>query len=318
MSEQTHKVNRQKRIVRFLSSTVDFIVLLILLILLAFASYALWDSHTFYIEAGAAQYETYKPKADDTMPFDELRKINPDVTGWLTVYGTGIDYPVVRSPQSNDDYLSRNAKGEVEGSGSIFLDSHNSADFSDFNTIIFGHHMSSHAMFGDIDLFTSQSFFNEHEHGNLFYNGTDHGVDFFAFIKADAYDSSLYSPALQGREAQQNYLNYIWQNAEYTRSMNVTPDDHIVLLSTCSQDVTNGRYVLVGKITNETYADPYAEEAAANKKSNFDFFSVISRVGKLPVWLWIAILILLIALVSLELHRLKKKREKARKERDSR
>ena len=131
-----------KRIVRTLSRTVDNTVLLTLLVCLIFAGYALWDTHQMLTAADAAQYTEYKPSNEEAKGFDDFRAMNNDVIGWLTIYDTTIDYPVVRSPISNDDYLSKNPEGEWEGSGSLFLDHNNKADFSDFNTIIFGHHMA--------------------------------------------------------------------------------------------------------------------------------------------------------------------------------
>jgi sortase B len=148
----------KKRIVRALSRTVDNTVLLTLLVCLIFASYALWDTHQLLTAADANTFSQFKPTSDDAKSFDELRAMNPDVIGWLTIYDTTIDYPVLQSPNSNDDYLSKNAEGEWEGSGSLFLDHNNKPDFSDFNTIIFGHHMAGPAMFGEIDEFLNKDF----------------------------------------------------------------------------------------------------------------------------------------------------------------
>lgn len=53
----------------------------------------------------------------------------------------------------------------------------NKPDFSDFDNIIYGHHMEKHMMFGDIGEFTKEQYFNEHPYGNLFFDGKDHGTN---------------------------------------------------------------------------------------------------------------------------------------------
>ena len=104
-----------KRFVRTLSRTVDNAVLLTLLVILVLAAYSLWDSHQVFAEADAEKYETYKPVAEeDTKSFDELRAMNPDVLGWITIYDTKIDYPLVQSKTSNSEYLSRNPEKEFQ------------------------------------------------------------------------------------------------------------------------------------------------------------------------------------------------------------
>ena len=85
-------------------------------------------------------YEIYRPTEEDYGNFDELKAQNSDVCGWITIYGTHVDYPIVQS-EDNSTYLMRNPRGEYSLSGSIFMDYMNQKDFSDFNTIIYGHHM---------------------------------------------------------------------------------------------------------------------------------------------------------------------------------
>ena len=363
--------NNGKRIVRTLSRTVDNAVLLTLLVLLMFAAYALWDTHQMLAAADANNYQTYKPINEETKSFEDFRAMNNDVIGWLTIYDTTIDYPVVRSPKSNDDYLSKNPEGEWEGSGSLFLDHNNKADFSDFNTIIFGHHMAGPAMFGQLDEFLNKDFFDKHEYANLYYSdgglelvqntnsnpgavqqielhyeftnyqGRNHGIQFFAMIQADGHDSAIYSVPSTTVEAKQATLQKISDYAVMVRNLQtgetrqlgkagaaaptktgsvdpsffgVTENDRIVLMSTCSADITNGRFVLCGKILDNEVPNPFPEEEKEQKILGIDVGKVLDTVLKLPLWQWILLLILLIILLGLlyyaERYRLKKKKER--------
>ena len=76
----------------------------------------------------------------------------------LALDGTKVDYPLLQS-QDNVKYLDRNAFGDYTVSGSIFLDYRFNPNFTDFNTIIYGHSMASGAMFGEIQKFADQDFF---------------------------------------------------------------------------------------------------------------------------------------------------------------
>ena len=137
--------NMAKKAVRTANSLVNFAVLAAILLLLAFGCYALWDSDQVYNAANAAQYEIYKPTVENEgKTFQELQAINPEVFSWLTVYETNIDYPVTQG-DDNMKYVNTNAEGGYSLSGSIFLDYENSRDFSDFNSILFGHHMEKQA-----------------------------------------------------------------------------------------------------------------------------------------------------------------------------
>ena len=363
--------NNGKRIVRTLSRTVDNAVLLTLLVLLMFAAYALWDTHQMLAAADANNYQTYKPINEETKSCEDFRAMNNDVIGWLTIYDTTIDYPVVRSPKSNDDYLSKNPEGEWEGSGSLFLDHNNKADFSDFNTIIFGHHMAGPAMFGQLDEFLNKDFFDKHEYANLYYSdgglelvqntnsnpgavqqielhyeftnyqGRNHGIQFFAMIQADGHDSAIYSVPSTTVEAKQATLQKIADYAVMVRNLQtgetrqlgkagaaaptktgsvdpsffgVNENDHIVLMSTCSADITNGRFVLCGKLLDNEVPNPFPEEEKEQKILGIDVGKVLDTVLKLPLWQWILLLILLIILLGLlynaERYRLKKKKER--------
>ena len=177
-----------KGTVRLADGIVNLAVLVLFLALAGYGCYAIWDSRQIYSGADAALYETYKPQSTDTESFEELQKINPEVIGWLTVYGTSIDYPLVQS-DDNQKYVNVNAKGEYALSGSLFLDYRNKADFSDFCNIIYGHHMEKKSMFGEVEEFKEQDFFDSHRYGFLYSDGKERGLEFFAFLE-DAFSTS--------------------------------------------------------------------------------------------------------------------------------
>lgn len=249
---------RTGRILSLVENLVNLVTITGALLLFLYGCYAIWDTNIVVSTALPVQYEAYKPE-ENQLSFEELKKINNDVIGWISIYGTNIDYPLVQA-DNNEKYLAMDAQGKYSLSGSIFLDYRNDAYFQDFNSIIYGHHMAYHAMFGDISNYKEKAFFNTHSYGNLYYDGTDYGLEFFAFTELDVYSTNMYAPALVEEGMRQAYLDEIMQHFMYVREIEVTANDRIVLLSTCTTDITNGRHVLVGRITDQVYEDSYAEK----------------------------------------------------------
>ena len=254
--------------VKFFDSILDTIVVAIIMFMLVFSAYAMWDTDQMHGGAMSDQYAAYNP-AEDPLAFEDFRAINSDVFGWITVYGTLIDFPLLQG-ENNSRYLNHNAKGEFSLAGAIFLDQANDRNFTDFNSIIHGHHMDQGAMFGNIDLFTDYEFFDSRRYGNLFFNDKDHGLEFFAFIETSGYDWQIFNPAVQGKENQEAYLARIDYLARHTRDIGISTDDRIVLLATCTNEFTNGRHLLVAKLHDTPFPNPFGEdEALERERQNF-------------------------------------------------
>ncbi|MCL2158106.1 MAG: class B sortase [Oscillospiraceae bacterium] len=298
-----------KKSIDFTNGVLNYILLTVIVIVIAFAGYALWDSSQIYQAANKSQYALYKPTIENQgKSFRELQALNAEVFSWLSVYGTNIDYPVVQGPD-NMKYVNTNAEGLYSLSGAIFLDYANNKDFSDFNSILYGHHMAKRVMFGEIGDFSSKDVFEANRYGNLYFDGKDHGIEFFAFLHADAYDSSVFSANIK-EEKRQEYLDNLLDKAIYTRDIGVGIDDHIVLLSTCSSDSTNGRDILVGRIAKTTFEphEPAAEIVALS-------YSQIPQgedceVAEIPLRLIVALLLsvpLAVKIIDLALNKRRQK-----------
>lgn len=220
--------------------------------------------------------------------------------GWLTVYGTHIDYPLVQGTD-NETYVNTSVTGEKVLSGSLFLDARNQPGFQDFNSIIYGHHMAKQVMFGEIGDFARQSYFEEHRYGKLYFDGTEKGIEFFTFLAADTYDTSIYSPGVTGQEQKSEYLRNLLKRGMYTREIGIRSSDQLVLLSTCSTEATNGRHILVGRISDTVYEDPFAVSQSVWDLGEENIWNrLVGLLNKLSVRNWMIIsMILLIGIVIL-------------------
>jgi sortase B len=297
--------------VRLANMAVNTAVLIVILLLLFSGAYALWDAEQLYSDADSKQYEIYKPSdKEGSKSFEELRAINPDVFAWLTVYGTHIDYPVTQGTD-NMQYVNTDPEGNSSLSGAIFMASGSSSDFTDFSSILYGHHMEKEAMFGEIGLFEDKGYFDEREYGSLYFDGKEHGLEFFAFLSADAYDAQVFRTGIRDNEEGKAYLDMLLSRAINTRDIGVSESDRIVLLATCGTGATNERDILVGRITYEIYPDKFAK-AEGKRLPVAD--RLIGLWESLPIWARIAVIAGIAVLATLILIILCKKRRRKKDE----
>lgn len=283
-----------RRIVRNMDRAVDSIVLILLVLLLLFGIYSLVDSKLVYMSADAANYEVYRPTEDDSPSFKELQRKNPECFGWLYVINTPIDYPVCQA-KDNEKYVNTNAFGEYSMVGNLFLDYRNDIHCSDYTNIIYGHHMERDKMFGSLDDFKDPTFFEEHPYANFYFDGKKHGVKLFAFLLADAYDTNIYRIVHGDAEAadKEAYMDYIESNALRFRQMDFSSSDSLLVLSTCTEDLTNGRFVLVGKLVDKPFKEPdrTMREFGLGLGNRTGFWAL------LPLWKWMILFAILLLLL---------------------
>ncbi len=240
--------NRRK-IIQIVDKIINLLLILCFLPILCYGIYVLWDSQQINQQADVSLYKPYRPTTEENLSFAELQKRNPEVFGWVTVKDTHIDYPLVQA-ENNSKYINTDVLGEFSLSGSIFLDCRNQKNFSDFNHILYGHHMEKDAMFGELEYYEQPSYFEKHLQGSLYYENTWHKVEFFAFLHADAYDTMLYNTSLQ-KEDMKTYLDYIKKHAINYKELPLGTEERFVTLSTCTSASTNGRHLLIGRITED-------------------------------------------------------------------
>ena len=143
-----------------------------------FGAWSLWDIAATRRAALPEQTLRFKPLAAapaDSPGFAELRALNPDVCGWLTLDGTRIDFPVVQGAD-NMVYVNTDVYGDFSLSGAIFLDSRCPADFTAPYSIVYGHHIEDGGMFGDIVQFTQSDYFAAHTTGTLITDDTAYDI----------------------------------------------------------------------------------------------------------------------------------------------
>jgi len=173
----------------------------------------------------------------------------PDSAGlraWIKCGGTVIDYPVMQC-DDNEYYLSHLPNGVKNKIGSIYLDYRNSPDFTDKNTVIYGHHMKNGDMFTTLKYYNSQSFYESHSKVHIYTPEKNIIVELFAGYIVDA-DTEYLTLYFRDSAAFEGYLAEIRGRSVFSSNVEVNADDLLVSLVTCSYELENARMVVVGKI----------------------------------------------------------------------
>ena len=179
-----------------------------------------------------------------------LRQINPDVLGWIHIPDSPVDYPLLQV-RDNDEYLRRAWDGTPNQAGCIFLECRNSTDFSDFNTLIYGHYMRNGKMFGSLHSYRDRAYRDAHPE---IYLVTDRGVlryEVFAAYEADLV-SDTYRLVFEDGQRKQTALEYYCAASVVDGGMVPTVEDRVLTLSTCMGNGTyDTRWVVQAVLTGE-------------------------------------------------------------------
>ena len=197
--------------------------------------------------------------------YRELHEINPDMTGWLTIDGTVIDYPVMQTMEDECYYLNRDFYGDANKNGCLILDTDSTAGtgtkaggYKDgtapsTNLIIHGHTMKSGEMFGNLQRYADAEYGAEHAilrfdslyeereyeliavfYSQVYYE-SDNIFKYYKFFRADT------------QEEFDDWYENIKKLSLYDTGVTAQFGDEFLTLSCCSYQVEDGRFVVVGK-----------------------------------------------------------------------
>lgn len=183
-----------------------------------------------------------------TIDFANLKQVNPEVNGWVWIYDTVVNYPLVQSSMNNDAYLAKTYDGTRNSSGSIFMDYRNSGDYSDDNTIIYGHNMKNGKMFAVLKKFQNQDFYDAHREFYIMTADGNRRYEIISMFQTDAL-SSIYDRNFASREAKEAWLDKVLRSSAVLSPFTATAEDDFVTLSTCvSGDNYRARFVVIGRL----------------------------------------------------------------------
>lgn len=178
--------------------------------------------------------------------FEALKNINSDVVGWIYLEDSKVNFPVVQG-EDNHEYLYWLINGEYNGAGTPFLDYRNAPDFSDRNTVIYGHNMNNGAMFADIHKYEDQEYYDAHPVIWLLTPERNYRLEVFAGYKT-GLDANAWQMFFTSDEEYREWLDTAMEKSAFESAVTPMLEDRIVTLSTCSDSANQIRFVLLGVI----------------------------------------------------------------------
>ena len=249
----------------------------------------------YHSESSEGGGETPSKGDDNSIKWDELKKINKEIVGWIQIKDTKIDYPVLwhKGDDITDQfYLNHNYKGDYDSYGCIFLDYRCTKGMDSKNIVLHGHHMNDGSMFGEL----------------MNYGGTEADMDFYkkhATIKFDtpqgdgvykiisvyktntlSAHGEFFNYMVGNFQNDKDFMNYVY-NVRIRSLINcpvdVNEDDELLTLSTCSYEYTNFRTVVVARrvrIGEDSKVD--VKKASKNENAVWPQVYYSSRGGTRP------------------------------------
>ena len=175
-----------------------------------------------------------------TVDFEKLKQENNDIVGWIYSENTPINYTVVQS-KDNNYYLRRLVTGEYNTAGSLFMDYRNNPNIEDSNTIIYGHNMKNATMFGTLQKYRNQEYYDNHKIMYYFTPEKNYIVRLFAGF-TESVESSLY----QLGNINQKNIEQLYKKSNFKSDVTVAEENKFLTLSTCAYEYDGARYIVVG------------------------------------------------------------------------
>ena len=178
--------------------------------------------------------------------WEELKSINEDVSSWVYIPDTAIDYPELQEQKSGQAfYLNHDLYKKQSEAGSIFILNENKNN--DAYTLIFGHHLKNGSMFGSILNYKDHDYFIEHPYVYLYYPGRSEKweIKLVSHIKSS---NDLYKLTTSlSTEEYEEIIDSVYDTALNQTGTHITKNDKTLILSTCdrSSDGNNGRFIIM-------------------------------------------------------------------------
>lgn len=178
--------------------------------------------------------------------FANLKDINNEVTGWIQVNGTNINYPFVQS-NDNEYYLTHSFDKSLNNAGWVFMDFRNNIDNLDRNTIIYAHSRNNKTMFGSLNNVLNDDWYNNKDN-HLIKISTESMNSLWQIFSVYVIPttSDYLKISFNNNEEFMEFSNMLIERSKYSFNTTINENDLIITLSTCYN--TNERLVVHAKL----------------------------------------------------------------------
>lgn len=177
----------------------------------------------------------------------DFKKLNNDTVGFLSIYGTQINYPVVKT-NDNSFYLNHSFKKGENGAGWVFMDYRNDPENLNKNTILYAHSNLDKTMFGSLSSILNPEWFKNEDNGILsFANST--GITHWKIFSVYTIpaESKYIQTAFSNDEEYRIWAKEMAERSRYNLGYRFSENEKIITLSTCYDNIRNLRLVVHAK-----------------------------------------------------------------------
>ena len=181
---------------------------------------------------------------------ETLQAQNRDCLAWLYSADTGLDYPVMYTPQQPEYYLRRDFEEQYSLAGTPFLDVRSSPADSR-NLIIHGHNMKDGSMFAPLRFYLEKEYGLEHSSFELSFADGVRRYALMAVLHIELTPENVeqYYKQPQTQEAFEAFVEMLEQESLYCGGAGAQWGEQLLTLSTCDNQRDNGRILVVARET---------------------------------------------------------------------
>ena len=190
---------------------------------------------------------------DNPIDFAKEKQKHPDMYAWISIPNTNVNYPIVQHPTDDSFYLDHNSEKKYTQAGAIYSEMKNSKDFSDPNTVLYGHNMLNGSMFRDLHKFRKdEKFWNDNKY---IYVYTPGHILTYEICAAYRYDNRHILNSFDFSDAAvfEEYLQTVRDPKSLirrTRQIELNKNSKILTLSTCISNPAY-RYLVQGVLIKD-------------------------------------------------------------------
>lgn len=258
--EDSHLLKKYRKNKKFRSTYKILLLRLVFIIILLYSSFNIcsWliNTHknnkliekvnTYVVKDNSSDISTEEFKID----FDGLYEINNSCFGWIKINNTNISYPIVKYT-NNDYYLNHSFDHSSNSSGWIFADYRNACDGYDKNLIIYGHNVKNGTMFNALNNCTNKEWYSDNNNRIISIYTPTETINYEIFsIYVIAAENYYTTTSFLSDSVFQTFLDTIKSRSIHKFNVDVTSNDHILTLSTCSDSNVNRTVIHAKKVSD--------------------------------------------------------------------
>ena len=197
------------------------------------------------------EVDVEEPKVE-VIPIDikYWQTVNEDIYAWISIEDTNVSYPILQHPTDNAYYLDHTVDHVAGLPGSIYTENRNTKDFTDFNTLIYGHNMKDGSMFKHLHKFRDKEFFDTHD--TVMVYTEDHSLTYKIYAAVVYNNDHILikydNASVEDRQAFIQSLHDIKSSTKLFREdMMIDENSKLITMSTCTGD-SNTRLLVIAAL----------------------------------------------------------------------